>query len=56
MLGWLYRVLIGRFGCEHKWEDHGRVQEYAPGVVLPVVTKIILRCTKCGEITSRKVF
>lgn len=54
MLGWLYRMIIGRFSrCEHKWETadtatlsggHG-----ARGV------RYILRCERCGDIKKRDI-
>jgi hypothetical protein len=52
MLGWLYRVIIGRFGyCQHTWKilckgqytgDFGNTGNYYD-----------LQCTKCGKIKSK---
>lgn len=55
MLGWLWRMIVGRFdACEHMWEceekhkltdDNGRVYGL----------KVILRCTECGDYCSREL-
>lgn len=49
MLGYLYRILIGRFSsCEHVWETQSvcRVVNH-DGV--SIGQSAYLRCTKCGE-------
>jgi hypothetical protein len=53
MIGWLYRVLIGRFSrCDHKWEtmETINVKDISDGTSW---YRYILKCEKCGEITSR---
>lgn len=44
--------------CRHEWETINTIKVYngyrGPDS-LPVATKYILRCKKCGEITARKV-
>lgn len=57
MIGWLYRMILGRFdACEHKWatfseinlSPRGRPEKYA-GTIYG------LRCEKCGDIKQRYV-
>jgi hypothetical protein len=53
MIGWLYRFLIGRFSqCDHKWETIDTVHVTDTGQDTAWY-RYILKCEKCGEITSR---
>lgn len=40
--------------CEHKWVVNEKINVFDGGE-LPVATKIILRCEKCGKIKSKEV-
>jgi len=53
MLGYLWRILVGRFGCEHKWEvdTTGPIMED----YRHVGTYYNLRCEKCGDAMKRKL-
>ena len=58
MIGWLWRVLVGRFQqCEHKWKYQNVVKVFDIDVSCknPAETRIILQCEKCGDIVSRRV-
>lgn len=57
MIGWLWRILVGRFHeCEHKWihrgthkvvmDDHDEV---------PLYHRQVCQCEKCGKWKSFKV-
>lgn len=51
MLGWLWRMIVGRFGCEHKWvvaEKHPFEEKFA-GTTYATGQLFILRCEKCGN-------
>jgi len=52
MLGWLYRTLIGHFGCNHKWEvlDSSVVTNEARTRNLFV--RYHMQCKHCGDIKS----
>lgn len=58
MLGWLYRILVGRFGCAHKWVTVHSVQTYDISWCkkgekgLPYVEYVQV-CEKCG--TERRL-
>ena len=59
MLGWFYRIFVGRFsGCNHKWEAKERIATYGPGnEETPAYHKYVLQCEHCGDmkiIDSRK--
>ena len=30
MIGWLYRLLVGRFGCRHQWDAINQIVSQAP--------------------------
>lgn len=51
MLGWLWRMIVGRFGCEHKWAEvdvkpYERNHEFGGK---SQGNAYILRCEKCGN-------
>lgn len=51
MIGWLYRIIIGRFSqCEHKWSHAGELKEFGDrDDGLPTRYTILMRCDKCGD-------
>lgn len=53
MLGWLWRTLIGRFRCDHKWEIIFQAEIYesgSDGKDLPIGHGYILQCKNCGTL------
>jgi hypothetical protein len=58
MLGWLWRVLIGRFGCSHEWEVLDSVTVLGPHPTelestICVGTKYHLQCMNCGTVKAK---
>lgn len=54
MIGWLYRMIVGRFvSCRHSWETIRETEMMKEGYDLPVKTRWTLRCKSCGDITYR---
>lgn len=62
MLGWLWRMLVGRFTtppkCPHKWQIIAQGPlDFEEGGLLKThkgtCTLYTLRCDVCGEITTR---
>lgn len=55
VIGWLWRVLIGRFSCcHHQWEDYRKFSGtyvYGGGEHLIYV----LRCKKCGDLKKHDI-
>ena len=52
MIGWLYRIIIGRFtSCEHKWE----ILETRHLMTGPNrhITQHIQMCKHCGKLDQR---
>ncbi len=50
MLGWLWRVLVGRFRvCDHVWETVETTKVIATPKAIPHAYDKHLRCTKCGN-------
>ena len=48
MIGWLWRVVFGRFtSCKHEFEIYQSGNYKSSGKVIGVVYH--LRCTKCGD-------
>lgn len=58
MLGWLYRILIGRFTeCDHHWVILRRVDIIESDFGdIPYGRRYELQCDKCGWLKSRKFF
>lgn len=51
MLGWLYRVIVGKFkGCDHQWEVIGRTNRYSTSTGNCVGVRYALQCKHCGNI------
>lgn len=56
MLGWLWRVFVGRFlDCSHKWEQQGAYESKHDTYPHFKCMIICLRCSKCGDIRKRVV-
>lgn len=61
MIGWLWRVIVGRFRaeprCAHQWEIHATVTLHDDHTSkrLPVGYCYVLRCKLCGDMMQRKV-
>jgi hypothetical protein len=55
MIGWLYRLIVGRFtDCRHEWEIHQTITgKYR--VVGGEALIHSLRCKKCGEMKNHRV-
>lgn len=54
MIGWLWRLLIGRFtSCDHKWETKEELQYVTKDTRAPAGKRVLLRCEKCGDWTMR---
>jgi len=57
MLGWLWRVLVGRFSrCDHKWDvaEVRRVTDRIDGGESRY-QRYVLLCQKCGDVQSRDI-
>lgn len=59
MIGWIWRVLVGRFSmpplCAHKWAVRAtfRLTRRKPdGTELPSGESYVLRCSDCGEMKN----
>lgn len=55
MLGWIWRLLVGRFSrCEHQWEtvDVRDVLDKTDGGE-DRYKRYILRCQNCGDVCKR---
>ena len=61
MLGWLYRIFIGRFGCQHKWNTIKIIECYSTWDgehyegQNPEFHKYVQKCNQCGKIKVKKV-
>jgi hypothetical protein len=54
MIGWLWRVLVGSFGCEHKWLIHAEIPVYASNnAKRPMAREYHLKCERCGTMTRK---
>jgi hypothetical protein len=56
MLALLYKLLIGRFGCEHKWQEYYKqnVEDWGyddGGYRIPrsIYSMVLVKCEKCGH-------
>ena len=56
MLGWLYRMIVGRFStCEHKWVVLKEVALYEDSLsAAPCGVRYELQCSKCGDLKSQE--
>lgn len=56
MIGWLWRILVGRFtSCRHEWETVGRIALVASSKdTCPIGHCYHLRCKKCGDYKQRR--
>jgi hypothetical protein len=58
MIGWLWRLIVGRFSeapeCRHEWETV-RSGGSAPGVFGSSFTWYDCRCKKCGHMKCFKL-
>ena len=53
---WLYRVVSLLYGCRHKWTILQAVKIFeTDGARLPCETKLLMKCTKCGDVKTKKV-
>ena len=57
MIGWLWRMIVGRFtACEHKWQTFSEMKVTPRGRQEVIAGMLYgLRCEKCGDITQRYV-
>lgn len=54
MLGWLYRMIVGRFtSCSHQWAILQKINIFEGGS-RPVQTDYQLCCEKCGILKYQK--
>ncbi len=55
MIGWLYRIIFGRFTqCQHKWVIHRQIEgRYTEGGGSTIV--YVNRCEKCGAMEDHWV-
>lgn len=57
MLGWLWRVIVGRFSsCQHVWtvRDEGSYErEWASGAEQTGLW-FVLQCSKCGDLKTKE--
>lgn len=53
---WLYRIVSMLYGCRHKWSviQTIKVLEFE-GSKIPCEHKLIMKCTKCGDIKKKTV-
>jgi hypothetical protein len=55
MLGWLWRVIVGRFnGCTHKWKLISETGVVPYEGALPYYRKYVLQCEHCGNLKNKK--
>lgn len=56
MLGLLYRLFIGHFGCEHVWDTTKKTQytDVTFGHKAPAVQYIQV-CKKCGKVQHKHI-
>jgi len=56
MLGWLYRIVIGRFGaCAHEWVIYREVAIFdGSRASRPCANRYELKCKKCGDMRKRE--
>lgn len=58
MLGWIYRIIFGRFGgCEHKWsiiKEQPMTSSY-PGGGEKDYIRFTLQCGKCGNVKCKNI-
>lgn len=54
MLGWLFRVIVGRFGCEHKDEVLEQYRVKTSDRERDAELLYILQCNKCGRVKRKK--
>jgi hypothetical protein len=52
MIAWLWNWIVGRF-CSHQWEIHEEIVITAEDGV-PTGRLYVLRCVKCGDVSSKK--
>lgn len=57
MLSLLWRLLIGRFGCDHEWEIIREIDvldrsEWG-GPIMKTGTKFHLQCMNCGTVKAK---
>ncbi len=60
MLKWLWNFIVGKPTCEHVWKIKNEIDVYAygesnPQTDMPIATKYILQCEKCGDIKKKRV-
>lgn len=56
MIGWPYRMIVGRFdSCRHSWETIHTANVMTAGYENPTAFKFVLRCKSCGNITYRNI-
>ena len=54
MLGWLYRIIIGRFStCEHNWKKISDGEIKQDGIMKAKI--MVYRCIKCGKTDKVKI-
>jgi hypothetical protein len=55
VIGWLYRIVLGRFTqCQHKWVIHRQIEgRYTEGGGSTIV--YVNRCEKCGAMEDHWV-
>jgi len=59
MLGWLYRMIVGRFtSCSHKWVIYKTIQIFSSNqdreANIPCRHDYMLLCSKCGILEYKK--
>jgi hypothetical protein len=55
MLGYLYRLIIGNFGCDHKWKTLSKGQITNKGTNV-IGNYYELQCEKCGDVKVRNLY
>jgi hypothetical protein len=56
MLGYLYRLIVGHFGCDHKWKiiKQGTINNaYKTNTIGNYYE---LQCEKCGDVKVRNLY
>jgi len=52
---WLFRIFLLLRGCRHKWTVMKQFKVFeSEDSTIPCETKIILQCSKCGDMMMRK--